>query len=450
MKMKKDWTYKLKEQMEDYTEQPSDEVWSRICAASGMADTRKSRIIPAWLWKSTAAAAALVGGALLFIHVNTPADGPLTAESTSAASDTETAISGIASVKGTDSKKFEPIENAAKSSYIPSEIVQLTSAAPVNAHYADGDRESALNGNAADEVSAQNIVIAEYPTDGEAEERGSEEIAQETPALKKSAAKPSDGTDADAWDRFLSGPESKNRTRGKLSAGLDVNSSGKATSSFSRPNTAVLGANPLESGTASADWIDSKVEKNSGYLVYNQPEVKTEYSHKMPVRIGASVRYDFCKFAGIGTGVTYSMLASDLKTGDESAGGSWSKGTQTLHYIGIPLDMNLNIFSSRYFSAYITAGGMMEKCVRGTVRTDEYVDGKYHGTSSMNLKENKLLWSVNGAAGLQVNILPNLGIYVEPGISHHFSRSGALRSIYTEKPTDFSLGFGLRYTFHSH
>lgn len=450
MKMKKDWTYKLKEQMEDYTEQPSDEVWSRICAASGMADTRKSRIIPAWLWKSTAAAAALVGGALLFIHVNDTADGPLTAEITSAASGTESSLSGIASVKDTDSQKFDPITDAAKSSYIPSEVVQLTSAAPVNVHYADGDRESALNGNTAEDVSTQNIVREEYTTDADTDGTGSDEMAQEMPALKKSAAKPSNGTDADAWNRFLSEPESKNRTSRRLSAGLDVNSSGKTTSSFSRPNTAVLGANPLESGTASADWIDSKVEKNSGYIVYNQPEVQTEYSHKMPVRIGASVRYDFCKFAGIGTGVTYSMLASDLKTGDESAGGNWSKGTQTLHYIGIPLDMNLNIFSSRYFSAYITAGGMMEKCVRGTVRTDEYVDGKYHGTSSMNPKENKLLWSVNGAAGLQVNILPNLGIYVEPGISHHFSRSGTLRSLYTEKPTDFSLGFGLRYTFHSH
>ena len=167
----------------------------------------------------------------------------------------------------------------------------------------------------------------------------------------------------------------------------------------------------------------------------------------MPVKIGASIRYDFNKFLGIESGLTYSFLSSDLKTGEEGAVSGWSKGVQSMHYLGIPLNLSFNIFSSRYFNAYVTAGGLMEKCVRGSLKTDEYLDGKYHGSSSTSLKQKGLQWSVNGAAGIQVNILPQLGLYMEPGVSHHFSNNSKLRTIYYDKPTDFSLSFGLRYTF---
>ena len=48
-----------------------------------------------------------------------------------------------------------------------------------------------------------------------------------------------------------------------------------------------------------------------------------------------------------------------------------------------------------------------------------------------------LLWSVNATAGVQVNVLPSLGIYVEPGMRHHFKNDRQPRSSYTDKPTNW-------------
>ena len=90
---------------------------------------------------------------------------------------------------------------------------------------------------------------------------------------------------------------------------------------------------------------------------------------------------------------------------------------------------------------------MMEKSISGSIKTDEYVDGKFDRTLKAKISPKGLQWSVNAAAGVQANILPQLGFFVEPGVSHHFKNSSRVRSIYTDKPTDFSLGFGLRYSF---
>ena len=89
----------------------------------------------------------------------------------------------------------------------------------------------------------------------------------------------------------------------------------------------------------------------------------------------------------------------------------------------------------------------MEKCVKGRTKADEYEDGRYMRTTDTPVNLKALQWSVNAAAGLQVNILRELGVYVEPGVVHHFGNAQKVHSIYTDRPTDFSLRFGLRYSF---
>ena len=373
---------------------------------------------------SSAVAAAALFGAMLFFNVKEDVPATMTAEAIKVGQ--------------------EPVVSA--------QVVQdndITSVPEVSQarHYVETEvrdfRGVAVSGDFSGEPSGEVVGMT-------AETSEKDEIEGNIEPDTEKDIEPEDdgGRFADAWKWVLAEPELQRTKRGgKLAAGLSVNGSGSASSLSSRPTAAALGANPLDCGVSSADWVDRRVESAAGVIVYNQPEVSTEYSHKMPVKIGASIRYDFNKFLGIESGLTYSFLSSDLKTGKEGAVSGWSKGVQSMHYLGIPLNLSFNIFSSRYFNAYVTAGGLMEKCVRGSLKTDEYLDGKYHGSSSTTLKQKGLQWSVNGAAGIQVNILPQLGLYMEPGVSHHFSNNSKVRTIYSDKPTDFSLSFGLRYTF---
>lgn len=430
-----DWTNKLKNKMEGYTEQPSDSVWAGISAAAGLTGDKR-RAVPFWLLAGSAIAAAALFGAMLFFNVKE--DVPVTMTAEAAKVGQEPVVSAQV-VQDNDITGVPEASQARR--FVETEVRDFRGAA-VSGDFSDeaamdvvGEASGDFSGEPTDEVI---VVTAEA-----SENEGNIETDMEE------SIEPDDdgGRFADAWKWELAEPELQRTKRGgKLAAGLSVNGSGTASSLSSRPTAAALGANPLDCGVSSADWVDRRVESAAGVIVYNQPEVTTEYSHKMPVKIGASIRYDFNKFLGIESGLTYSFLSSDLKTGEEGAVSSWSKGVQSMHYLGIPLNLSFNIFSSRYFNAYVTAGGLMEKCVRGSLKTDEYLDGKYHGSSSTTLKQKGLQWSVNGAAGIQVNILPQLGLYMEPGVSHHFSNNSKVRTIYSDKPTDFSLSFGLRYT----
>lgn len=431
-----DWTNKLKDKMEGYTEQPSDSVWAGISAAAGLPGNKR-RAVPLWLLASSAIAAAALFGAMLIFNAKEDIPATMTAEAVKVGQ--ESVISAQV-VKDNDITSVPEVSHARH--YVETEVRDFRGMA-VSGDFSGessgdvvGEASGDFSGEPTDEVIG--VTAATSGKEGNIEPDTEEDIEPDDDG----------GRFADAWKWVLAEPELQRTKRGgKLAAGLSVNGSGSASSLSSRPTAAALGANPLDCGVSSADWVDRRVESAAGVIVYNQPEVTTEYSHKMPVKIGASIRYDFNKFLGIESGLTYSFLSSDLKTGEEGAVSGWSKSVQSMHYLGIPLNLSFNIFSSRYFNAYVTAGGLMEKCVRGSLKTDEYLDGKYHGSSSTTLKQKGLQWSVNGAAGIQVNILPQLGLYMEPGVSHHFSNNSKVRTIYSDKPTDFSLSFGLRYTF---
>ena len=431
-----DWTNKLKNKMEGYTEQPSDSVWAGISAAAGLTGDKR-RAVPFWLLAGSAIAAAALFGAMLFFNVKEDVPATMTAE---AAKVGQEPVVSAQVVQDNDITSIPEASQARR--FVETEVRDFRGAA------VSGDFSGEASVDVVGEASGEVVGVPSGEVVGVTAEASENEGNIETDMEESIDPDDDGGRFADAWKWVLAEPELQRTKRGgKLAAGLSVNGSGSASSLSSRPTAAALGANPLDCGVSSADWVDRRVESAAGVIVYNQPEVTTEYSHKMPVKIGASIRYDFNKFLGIESGLTYSFLSSDLKTGEEGAVSSWSNGVQSMHYLGIPLNLSFNIFSSRYFNAYVTAGGLMEKCVRGSLKTDEYLDGKYHGSSSTTLKQKGLQWSVNGAAGIQVNILPQLGLYMEPGVSHHFSNNSKVRTIYSDKPTDFSLSFGLRYTF---
>lgn len=171
-------------------------------------------------------------------------------------------------------------------------------------------------------------------------------------------------------------------------------------------------------------------------------ETKTEYDHHLPIRIGLSVAYALTDRLSISSGLTYTRLSSDIK---DTSRESKYIGEQRLHYVGIPVNVSYKVASSRWISLYGTAGVLAEKCVSGT--TDEgYVENntmKY--TNTQDISSKPLQMSVNAGVGIQFDIIDNVGIYAEPGLSYYFDDGSALQTIYKEKPLNFNLNVGVRF-----
>lgn len=453
--MKQDWTDTLKQKMAGYEERPSDELWAALSEKAGLQESRR-KVIPVWFWGLSAAAALMagifvvtkvndksvnaLGGITADVEVSKPVDAEVSepVERTLAEDMAEVksgeamSLADMAVGRKQDAAKVgikqEVKDRKAKSALIAEAVpVESRVGAGVVEDSAESADTSVLENQDVDAVPVESSVsaVAENVTSVNAEEQA-----------------------AMSWDEYLKEtPSEKARARrsGGFSAGILAGGAVGGNTSGSKPTAMVMGANPLAAGVTKTDWIDK--DSKASAIVYNQPEVQEEYSHKIPVKVGLTARYNITGRLGVETGLTYSILSSSVKIGNSETGKNWSTGSQTLHYLGIPLNISFNILNSRYVNIYVTGGGMMEKSISGSIKTDEYVDGKFARTLKTNISPKGLQWSVNAAAGIQANILPQLGFFVEPGVSHHFKNGSRVRSIYTDKPTDFSLGFGLRYSF---
>ena len=188
-------------------------------------------------------------------------------------------------------------------------------------------------------------------------------------------------------------------------------------------------------------WADNP---QLGIGIFNQGKsVKAEYKHRLPVRVGLNVAYRLTDRLSVESGVSYTRLSSDMKDGTKD---NYSSGSQKLDYIGVPLNVKYRAFGYRRLSVYASAGLLTEKCVSGKT-THEYVisgEKKKHEAEDVTAKPWQL--SVNAALGAQFDVLRNVGVYVEPGVSYYFDDRSTLSTIYKEKPLNFNLNLGVRYT----
>ena len=449
------WLSQLSEKLEGYQEQPSDSVWEGV--------SRKvlgTSLLRRWLIPGMTAAAALLLGTFLLTRPSSPRPDTITADAkvnadvtprffedpvTSTANDwvpgdnlsEKSQTDDIGKIQGGNSNSKSQKNNSIDKTLSDKIIDRNPRETGIDQNRKAGAAESAeyseetVSAEAAPEPDNTNAAASK--TSSEKEESIDNEVVRQKEEAK--------------WAAIMAEEQAERKhSARRFSAGISVTGAGTASSSERQLTNAIMGANPLESNVNYADWVDGGFRNGESLVVYNQPEVETKYSHKLPVKFGVSLRYGFNEKLGIESGLTYTLLNSTFTTAAGTANGN-TTGKQTLHYIGIPLNVTYNIIGSKLFNVYASAGGAMEKAVGGYFETTGHVDGKRSETNRNSLKPKELQWSLNASAGAQVNVLNQLGLYVEPGISYRIPSGSHVRSIYTDKKLDFSIGFGIRFNF---
>ncbi len=180
-------------------------------------------------------------------------------------------------------------------------------------------------------------------------------------------------------------------------------------------------------------------------LFSDEKDLNTEVRHRQPVRAGVSFRYDLGRRWSIETGLTYTMLSSDIDAGSEFRRCLIER---KLHYIGIPLNASYDFLQKKRWSMYATAGGMLEKCVSGREVAEYVSNGVTSSTDTHEISVRELQWSVNAAVGAEFNFTPLIGIFAEPGVSWFFDNGSQIETIYQDRPFNFNFRVGLRFSFH--
>ena len=219
------------------------------------------------------------------------------------------------------------------------------------------------------------------------------------------------------------------------------NSSSGSSNTYNGYRSFLSAEMPMEEGNTAPLLLRSP---HAGIAAANQhKEVHTEAKHRQPLTMGASIKYHLDEKWSLTSGLTYTILSSQLQSGTD---GYYYMSEQTLHNIGIPLGINYNLWKSGNISIYLSGGGMVEKNVSGKLATDYVVNGKVESVDKENISIDRLQWSINTSAGVEYNLFPQIGLYAEPGVVYYFKNGSDIETIYKEKPVNVNLRVGLRFS----
>ncbi len=154
--------------------------------------------------------------------------------------------------------------------------------------------------------------------------------------------------------------------------------------------------------------------------------------HHQPIAFGLSVSYPLSTKWLLSTGVTYTRLRSDFTS--QAHDYTFSQ-EQTLHYLGIPLNAQYRLFQLGGLNVYLSGGAEADYNIKAHMASEGV---------TQHIDRDRWQFSVQGGVGVQYDVLPQLGIYVEPGVKYYFDNGSRLHNFFKDKPTSLNLQLGLR------
>ena len=475
-----DWTSKLQDQLADYQEPVSHDLWAGIeqslalkniesvssipqtivSESSESADLhvgsevkKNARIIYFKRWSAAAAAVALlgIGGSYVYLHQEDVEKGNLqlashaVSPSHAVSADLQSAASVSAAV------------NQSASSHAVS--ADLQSAASVSAavsqnapsHVVSADLQSAASqskmGNALEEENENEISLLAENSDPA--EPVSEDKATDSSTDHKVLTRSSDhkaltrSTDNHAVayasqsyhfekDKEVSGwsmqlyAENLTPSLGGVNSDASGGYNDFSYGTMAEPMPGVI-PDPAVGGIYGEEYLLASYK-----AIQRKQQVNAK--HHAPVSVGLQVAFGIAPRLSLSTGLVYTRTSSDFYP---YAPSSSYNVHQVLHYVGIPVGLNYEFWQSGGFHAYVMAGAEADYNVKND--TDE------EGVKKEDAKRDRVQFSGKASLGAQYDITPKVGLYIEPGAKYYFDNGSHVENTFKDKKLNFNLQFGLRF-----
>ena len=237
------------------------------------------------------------------------------------------------------------------------------------------------------------------------------------------------------WEEFSQEPRVARKTpQNKVSVGLAA--SGAA--SFSQ--TALIGGGPLFGvGLDAVSWEDSP---KLGLAVVNQgKDIESELRHKVPVRLTLGVSYAITDRLSVVSGLSHTLLLSEYKEGTQQ---NYKSGEQRVEYVGVPINLKYDFYSSTRLDVYASAGLTLDKCIKANRTDDYFLSGENRLKEVISLGEHPFQLSAGAAFGAEYRIYDSLWLFGECGLAYFFNDRSSLEILYKERPLNATFNLGIR------
>ena len=418
----KEWTSELRKRMADYQEPVNDELWERIenTLSEKSGSQEKARIVPLRRWAAAAAALLLVVGGGYYIHKKVNTGAPVV----------ETAVITEKAGPMENPRELDKLENLDKLAHL-AHLAHLESpscpSSPLSPSHPtltiEEDKQELINHEERKQdedlrVSQSTETSTMARNDGNERMRKLEASSQSV----SSASHRSLGYEPSQTIR------PKKQEQPKLSAMLYAQNAMGGNDLHRDP---VLMSMDKAAMYSEVEKISYAVNtRHAPIYLYNYEEIT---KHHQPVTFGLSLSYPLTSRLSVLSGVTYTKLSSDFiqKMNDTKV-----VNEQELHYVGVPVRFSYQLLSWKGFSLYGIAGGAADMNVKSSYTT-EGMKGK--------ARKDRVQFSADAAAGVQYQVLPQMGLYVEPGVKYYLDNKSRVDNYFKDHPFNFNLQVGVRY-----
>ena len=490
----KDWTSKLRDQMTDYQEPVKHDLWAGIAQSlaqnqpveevkgiaagnpvekiekdsrgiekdsKGIEKDSKARIVILKRWSAAAAAVALlgIGGSYVYLHQEDVEQGNAQLASLASSSSSSYASASVQSnitAKTGGVLKNAPLlaadfKSADSSSNADFKSADLSSNAGYKSAASNFKRSQEAASSARSLFSSDNASVSAQsaaPMNDEGEtmkavapdeapllatEYKSAESAKRQVEPRMGYAEPTSSSLGFSRNNDVAGVSMKLYAE-NVGAGMgNANSGSNIVNRYSDSGVLAdpmpgLFPDPSIAGSDDVTYLKAAAYK----ALQKSPQGKAE--HHAPVSVGMQLAFGIAPRLSLSTGVVYTRTSSDFYP---YAPNSDYQVHQVLHYVGIPVGLNYELWRSGGFHAYVMAGAEADYNVKND--TDE------DGTKKENTKRDRVQFSGKASLGAQYDISPSVGLYIEPGAKYYFDNGSDIENTFKDKKLNFNLQFGLRF-----
>lgn len=445
----KDWTSKLRDQMTDYQEPVKHDLWAGI--AQSLAQNQpvagenrvpenhpvkrvekepKARVVTLKRWTAAAAAVALlgIGGSYVYLHQEDVEQGnaQLASLASSEASSASSASSSSLSAASSSHSKQVPLLAADnKSADFKSRQKAASSAASLlSSDYASVPVQSAAPMNDEGETM---VAVASDEAPLVASKYKSAESAQSQAEPNSSSSYHFSRNSEVAGVSMKLYAENLGAGMGNVNSGSNIANRYSDSGVMADPMPGVY-PDPSVGGSNDVDYLMAAAYK----ALQKSPQGKAK--HHAPVSVGMQIAFGVAPRLSLSTGVVYTRTSSDFYP---YAPNNDYNVHQVLHYVGIPVGLNYELWRSGGFHAYVMAAAEAAYNVKND--TDE------DGTRKQDGKRDRVQFSGKASLGAQYDISPSVGLYIEPGAKYYFDNGSDIENTFKDKKLNFNLQFGLRF-----
>lgn len=445
----KDWTSKLRDQMTDYQEPVKHDLWAGIAQSlaqnqpvageNGVPENHpvkrvekepKARVVTLKRWSAAAAAVALlgIGGSYVYLHQEDVEQGNAqlaSLASSEASSASSAASSSLSAASSSHSKQVPLLAADNKSADSKSRQKAASSAASLlSSDYASVPVQSAAPMNDEGETM---VAVASDEAPLVASKYKSAESAQSQAEPNSSSSYHFSRNSEVAGVSMKLYAENLGAGMGNVNSGSNIVNRYSDSGVMADPMPGVY-PDPSVGGSNDVDYLMAAAYK----ALQKSPQGKAK--HHAPVSVGMQIAFGVAPRLSLSTGVVYTRTSSDFYP---YAPNNDYNVHQVLHYVGIPVGLNYELWRSGGFHAYVMAGAEADYNVKND--TDE------DGTRKQDAKRDRVQFSGKASLGAQYDISPSVGLYIEPGAKYYFDNGSDVENTFKDKKLNFNLQFGLRF-----